>query len=244
MSKIIGDRIQLIQLTLQATSVRTATTVRTVTSIDYGPPPGGYPVSNTCSASTTTLTYESPFSSPPSSLSTNPCLSSRTSISVYTAPCATAARPTASVCTTPTGRFRITIQNFGAAYLTSTASGANPNSDHQTLGLTSDVANAVLFSAISNRQATIVTTGGLTLYSDQDGGSAGNGPVYFDSVQQIAGYDSSSAVQFCLQPDNTFLVQNPIDGATDVRMCAGVVYLFTGANGARSGCTPVILQRA
>ena len=159
--------------------------------------------------------------------------------------CAASVRPTAATCNIPSGQFSIAIQNFGGAYLTSTAGGASPNSDHETIGFTSNSVGALQFSAVSNGQTTFITSGSQTLYSDQDSAGAGNEPIYFDSIDNIQGYGPGvDAVQFCLQPDNTFLVQNPSDGATDVMLCAGVIYLYTAANGAASGCTPVTLVKA
>lgn len=149
-------------------------------------------------------------------------------------------------CQVPTGQFRIVIQNFGSAYLTSTSGGGTPNSDHESLTLTSAAGQALQFSAVSNGQTSFVITGGQTLYSDQDAANDGNSPIFFDSLDSSPpGYTAGTdAVQFCLQSDNTFLVQNPADGATSVMMCAGVLNLFTAANAATSGCTPVTLVKA
>lgn len=156
--------------------------------------------------------------------------------------CSASARPTVSTCNVPTGQFKIMVQNINA-YLTSTTGGASPSADHETLGIALLAANGVEFSAVSNGQTSIVTTAGsgsLTLYSDED---SSNGPIYFDSLNSIQGYGASAeAVEFCLQPDNTFTVENPSNGATDVMMCNGVLYLYTAAAGATSGCTPVTLE--
>lgn len=85
------------------------------------------------------------------------------------------------------------------------------------------------------------------MYSVQPGAEAGRSAIYFDSlVYGPPGYQDvpSQAVQFCLQPDNTFLVQNRQSVATDVRICAGIITLFTTANGATSGCAPITLLLA
>lgn len=155
----------------------------------------------------------------------------------------------ASTCATPTGQFKIDIQPTGAPgynldCLTSTTGGPVPSQDHETMGVTTNTTACTTFAAVSNGQATIITSGGLTLYSDQDSSGAGNEPIYFDSVNDIqaSGYgNSDEAVQFCLQSDNTFLVQNPSDGAATVQLCSGVIYLMTAANAASSGCTTVTL---
>ena len=152
-------------------------------------------------------------------------------------------------CVRPAGTFRITLQNFGL-YRTSTAGGATPNSDHETLTFTTNSASALTFGTTSTGQTTITTTGGLTLLSDQDSGNGGNEPIYFDSTAntQIPGYGcggaTSEPVQFCLQSDNTFVVQNPSNGATVVMMCAEILYLFTAADGVASGCTAVTLVKS
>ncbi|KAK5163928.1 uncharacterized protein LTR77_010323 [Saxophila tyrrhenica] len=205
-------------ITNTATAVRTVTRTRTVT--DAGAPPGY------CETSTQTRTQTRTVTS--------------------RAACATAAPPTVANCRVPTGQFRIVIQNFGSAYLTSTSGGGSPNSDHESLTLTSAVGQALQFSAVSNGQTSFVITGGQTLYSDQDSDNAGNSPIFFDSLTSPAGYGGggADAVQFCLRADNSFVVQSPSSGATSVMMCAGVVYLFSAENAATSGCTPITLVKA
>ncbi|KAK4549330.1 hypothetical protein LTR36_006327 [Oleoguttula mirabilis] len=86
----------------------------------------------------------------------------------------------------------------------------------------------------------MITSGGLTLFSDQDSAGAGNEPIYLDSTTTLQGYTSYDAVQFCLQSDSSFLVRNPTDGATTVQICSdGLLYLYTANNAATSGCTTV-----
>jgi hypothetical protein len=148
-------------------------------------------------------------------------------------------------CQVPLGEFRMVIQNFGSAYLTSTSGGGSPQGGHQSLTLTSAIGQALEFTAVSNGQASFVNVGGKTLYSDQGLDNAGNEPIYFDSLDTNGGYgNGGTAVQFCLQGDNSFVVQNPSNGATNLMMCAGVVYLFTAENAATSGCTPITLVKA
>ncbi|KAK5124917.1 hypothetical protein LTR85_001107 [Meristemomyces frigidus] len=158
---------------------------------------------------------------------------------------------TATACATPTGQFNIEIrpplnspQGYTIYCLTSTNGGAVPAGDHETLTITSNSVNFTTFSSVSNGQTTIIAAGGLTPFSDQDSSGAGKEPIYFDSGTTIQSYGAGGydAVQFCLQSDNSFLVQNPTDGAAVVQICSdNFIYLYTAANAATSGCTTVTL---
>jgi len=137
------------------------------------------------------------------------------------------------------------VSNFGGACLSTTYGGAVPSQDHETLVVSTSSTNCTTFSAVSNGQTTIVTSGnGLTLYSDQNSASAGNGPIYFDSPNYLPAYGTSNqAVDFCLQPDGSFQVVNPSDGATYLQMCGGTVYLNTQADAMINNCTSIALRR-
>ncbi|KAK3628681.1 hypothetical protein LTR56_018496 [Elasticomyces elasticus] len=138
------------------------------------------------------------------------------------------------------------VQNFGGACMSTQYGGAVPNQDHDSLVLTTLAGNCTTFNAVSNGQTTVLTTGGLTLYSDQNSQYAGNGAVYFDSINSIQNsqYGTySEAVQFCLQPDNTFIVQNPSIGANVLQLCNNRLYLYTAGNATNSGCTSITLLR-
>lgn len=228
----------------------TATRVRTVTSTDFGPPQGyctPSTVTRTLPRATTraTVTVTNHGAPPGGWDSTTTITRTRSIIHTSTAPCNKPVRTPVSNCKVPTGQFRISIQNFGDSYLTATSGKAKPNSDHETLGWTSVPAQALYFNAVSNGQTTFVTTGSLTLYSNQQDDNSGNGPIFWDSLDAIQGYGpGEQAVQFCLQNDNTFVVQNPVDGATNVMMCAGVIYLLSAENAATSSCTPVTLVKS
>lgn len=152
--------------------------------------------------------------------------------------CATNAPRPVNNCRVPTGEYRIGILNFASVYLASDA--RNGNENHNSLILTTNLGSAISFVSANNGQATFVTGAGLTLWSQQ---TVGNEPVYFDALDNAdGGYNSGDdAVQFCLQSDNSFVVQNPTSGATSVMICSGTIYLFTEAAAASSGCTPVTL---
>ncbi|TKA73603.1 hypothetical protein B0A55_05715 [Friedmanniomyces simplex] len=149
-----------------------------------------------------------------------------------------------SACASPTGSFKIGVQNFGGACMSSEYGGAVPNRDHNTLVLSTLASNCTTFSAVSNGQTTELTSAGLTLYSDQNSQYAGDSPLYFDSINSIQNsqYGTySEAVQFCLQPDNSFIVQNPSIGANVLQLCNNVLWLYTPGNATSSGCTTVKL---
>ncbi|KAK3109856.1 hypothetical protein LTR53_016449 [Teratosphaeriaceae sp. CCFEE 6253] len=173
------------------------------------------------------------------------------SVSTTTAPvsaCTPSSYSTAiaTACATPTGSFKIGIQNFGGACMSSQYGGAVPNRDHNSLVLSTLSSNCTTFGAVSNGQTTEITSNGLTLYSDQNSQYGGNGAVHFDSLNSIQNqqYQTySEAVQFCLQPDNTFIVQNPSVGANVLQLCNDVLYLYTPGNATNSGCTSVTLIR-
>lgn len=114
-------------------------------------------------------------------------------------------------------------------YLSGETGGIAPaGNQDQRLVSTGNFAEAIEFEAASNGngQITVISASGATLFSDQDKlQGSGNGPVYFDD---ISAYNSGDyyPVQFCLQPDDTFVVQNlgdinkPNDDANIVQMCA------------------------
>jgi hypothetical protein len=146
--------------------------------------------------------------------------------------------------------FRISIVD-SRDYLTGSDGGNLPvSSDGSTLITTPDYSQAIPFRAApgKNGQITLLNADGTTLYSDQDLTGSGDEPIYFDTLQTSE--DSSMyPVQFCLQPDNTFVVQNlgtqdPNDDANIVQICPddGAVYLHTAAAAAIRGCTTVRLQ--
>jgi hypothetical protein len=90
------------------------------------------------------------------------------------------------------------------------------------------------------------------MYSVQDPGSFGDGPVWFDDLNTFQAYHMFP-VQFCLQPDNTFVVQSqgnfledPADDSNVVKLCAasGAVYLTTASKAPYNGCLTARLQIA
>jgi hypothetical protein len=147
-------------------------------------------------------------------------------------------------CATPSGSFKIGIQNFGGACLSSGHGGAVPNQDHDDLVLSTSSSSCTTFSAVSNGQTTVIDANGIVLYSDQQSTYAGNSPIYFDSTNSIQNSQYgviAEAVQFCLRSDNTFYVVNPSDGANVLQICDDVIWLFTPGNATTSGCTSVTL---
>ncbi|KAK0899292.1 hypothetical protein LTR91_000957 [Friedmanniomyces endolithicus] len=123
--------------------------------------------------------------------------------------------------------------------------GAVPNRDHNTLVLSTLPSNCTTFSAVSNGQTTELTSNGLTLYSDQNSQYAGDSPLYFDSINSIQNSQYGTyaeSVQFCLQPDNSFVVQNPSIGANVLQLCNNELWLCTVGNATGSGCTTVKLM--
>ena len=162
--------------------------------------------------------------------------------------------PSVSACVSvPDGQeFRVSVVG-SSEYLTGADGGNLPvSSDGSTLVTTTDYSQAIPFRAApgKNGQITLLNTDGTTLYSDQDLTGSGDEPIYFDTLQTSE--DSSMyPVQFCLQPDNTFVVQNlgtqdPNDDANIVQICPGdgAVYLHTVAAAAIRGCNTVRLQIA
>lgn len=102
-----------------------------------------------------------------------------------------------------------------------------------------------MFTANGNQgQITIPGSGGVTLYSDQDQFNGGSQPIYFDS---LTSYNNNGfvPVEFCLNADNTFTVQNPAGAngmANVVQICSdGLVYLFDSATAAQFSCSTVTL---
>ncbi|KAK5769328.1 hypothetical protein LTS12_000255 [Elasticomyces elasticus] len=164
--------------------------------------------------------------------------------------------PLVSTCATPTGAFKMGVQNFGGACMSTQYGGAVPNQDHDSLVLTTLAGNCTTFNAVSNGQTTVKkpTKKNLDVKLIKSAGVdnwrinpyAGNGAVYFDSINSIQNsqYGTySEAVQFCLQPDNTFIVQNPSIGANVLQLCNNRLYLYTAGNATNSGCTSITLLR-
>jgi hypothetical protein len=124
-------------------------------------------------------------------------------------------------------------------YLTGEDGGTLPEGDtDQKLVTTSDETNAISFSAATdgNGQVTFVSEDGTTLFSDQDAFlGSGDGPIYWDNAA-VASNGDYFPVQFCLQPDNTFVVQNRLgtddtsDDANVVQICPdSVLYLHSAS---------------
>jgi hypothetical protein len=162
--------------------------------------------------------------------------------------------PSVSACVpVPDGQeFRVSVVG-SSEYLTGADGGNSPvSSDGSTLVTTTDYSQAIPFRAAlgKNGQITLLNVDGTTLYSDQDLTGSGDEPIYFDTLQTSE--DSSMyPVQFCLQSDNTFVVQNlgtqdPNDDASIVQICPGdgAVYLHTASAAAIRGCNTVRLQIA
>lgn len=162
--------------------------------------------------------------------------------------------PSVSACVpVPEGQeFRVSVVG-SSEYLTGADGGNLPvSSDGSTLVTTTDYSQAIPFRAAlgKNGQITLLNVDGTTLYSDQDLTGSGDEPIYFDTLQTSE--DSSMyPVQFCLQSDNTFVVQNlgtqdPNDDANIVQICPGdgAVYLHTTSAAAIRGCSTVRLQIA
>lgn len=163
--------------------------------------------------------------------------------------------PSVSACVpVPDGQeFRLSIVGAND-YLTGRDGGITPiGNEGQELVTTQDYSQAIPFLSAPGRegQITLVSSDGSTLYSDQDLTGSGNGPVYFDDMDAIMN-SNFNPVQFCLQPNNTFVVQNlgndkqdPADDANVVQICSdGVIYLHTEAIAATSGCNTIRLEIA
>jgi hypothetical protein len=96
-----------------------------------------------------------------------------------------------------------------------------------------------------------VSADGTTLFSDQDSlVGSGDGPIYWDSYAVFSDGDYFP-VQFCLQPDNSFVVQNRLgtddtaDDANVVQICPGsILYLQAPSKAASSNCNTVTLRLA
>lgn len=148
--------------------------------------------------------------------------------------------------------FRVSVVG-SSEYLTGADGGNSPvSADGSTLVTTTDFSQAIPFRTAPGRngQITLINAGGTTLYSDQDITGSGDEPIYFDTLQTSE--DSGMyPVQFCLQPDDTFVVQNlgtqdPADDANIVQICPGdgAVYLHTADIAAIRRCTTIRLQIA
>jgi len=156
-----------------------------------------------------------------------------------------------SACATPNGQFLIQLDNTNL-YLTGEDGSPTPQGDtDQKLVTTSDEANAIPFSAATdgNGQVNLVSVDDTTLFSDQDAFlGSGNGPIYWDSLDVSTNGDYFP-VQFCLQPDDTFVVQNRLgtddtsDDANVVQICLdSVLYLQSASIAASSNCNTVRLR--
>lgn len=160
--------------------------------------------------------------------------------------------PYTSACVpVPDGQeFRMFLRDNGD-FLTGFNGGAAPNgNDGQQLTFVTTAAEAIIFRSAPGRngQITVLSADDTTLYSDQDLGGSGDGPIYFDNLLE---YENSNMypVQFCLQTDRTFVVQNlgadqiisPGDDANVVQRCPdGILHLNTEANAVGAlarGCT-------
>lgn len=177
------------------------------------------------------------FSRPPAGYDTT---TTATETVTATAACPTDAKPTVAVCRRPSTNFHVGIQNFGSTYL---ASSSDSQNTHDTLVLTQKLSSALNFTSDASGQGSYLLAGGANVYSNQ---AVGNEPIYFDALSNAnGGYQSGDdAVQFCLQTDDTFIVQNPTNGATTVAICSGTIYLFTDQAAATSGCTIITLIMA
>lgn len=174
----------------------------------------------------------------------------------------TTASPSASVSAcvpVPDGQeFRLSLVGT-SDYLTGATGGLTPiGNEGQQLVITQDYSQAIPFLSAPGRdgQITLVSSDGTTLYSDQDITGSGNGPVYFDTLDAIEN-SAFNPVQFCLQSDNTFVVQNlgndkadAADDANILQLCPDqevgqvTLYLHTPAVAANSGCDTVRLEIA
>jgi hypothetical protein len=246
-------------LYLQTPTVAASSNCNTVT-LRLAQIPPGYP-DPAASTTTTSDTLES------TTTTTSDTMSSTTSITSDTMSSTTSTTSDTTSSTTTTSassvsacvpvddgqEFRVGIVG-GPQYLAAAAGADGAAPDDQTLVTTTDSSQALPFKAAPGRngQITFVKADGTTLYSDQDLGGNGDGPVYFDDLDT---FETSNMfpVQFCLQPDNTFVVQNqgndkqdPTDDANVVQICPadGAVYLYTAANALTSGCSTVRLQIA
>lgn len=204
-------------------------------------------VSSTCNTITLRLARPQGYSIP-----TSP---TTTSVS-------TTASPSASVSAcvpVPDGQeFRLSLVGT-SDYLTGATGGLTPiGNEGQQLAITQDYSQAIPFLSAPGRdgQITLVSSDGTTLYSDQDITGSGNGPVYFDTLDAIEN-SAFNPVQFCLQSDNTFVVQNlgndkadAADDANILQLCPDqevgqvTLYLHTPAVAASSGCDTVRLEIA
>jgi hypothetical protein len=208
--------------------------------------PPGYP---NPAANTTTTSDTQPSITTTTSDTQSSTTSDRTSSTTTTS------SPSVSMCVpVPDGQqFRVSVVD-GSEYLIAAAGAGGATPDDQTLVTTTDYNQALPFKAAPGRDAqiTFVRGDGTTLYSDQDLGGNGDGPVYFDDLDTFEN-SNMFPMQFCLQPDNTFVVQNqgndkqdPADDANLVQICAadGAVYLYTADRALISGCSTVRLQIA
>nr|OQO25755.1 hypothetical protein B0A51_08667 [Rachicladosporium sp. CCFEE 5018] len=136
-------------------------------------------------------------------------------------------------CSVYAGTFAIAVRNFGRLYLTTnsstgaTNSGQINTSGRTLLTVTGSVNAATRFTAQTNVQVSFVDPStGLTLYSDQDTGSADQEPIYFDSAARAtaSGYQP---VQFCLRGFSQLWPQNAAVGADVLMFCDGFLYLYT-----------------
>nr|OQO23124.1 hypothetical protein B0A51_08654 [Rachicladosporium sp. CCFEE 5018] len=136
-------------------------------------------------------------------------------------------------CSVYAGTFAIAVRNFGRLYLTTNSSTGATNSGQinisgrTLLTVTGSSTAATRFTAQPNGQVSFVDPStGLTLYSDQDTGGAGQEPIYFDSAARATA-SGHQPVQFCLRGFSQLWPQNPAVGADVLMFCDGFLYLYT-----------------
>lgn len=158
----------------------------------------------------------------------------------------TSSSSTALACVTPSGRFQVQVvgQNqYIGAYSNNGAGVATGTSNN--LVVANSAAQGLIFSSSADGRGVVITNTGTALYTDQDSGTAGAGVIFLDTPANIATY-GYQPVQFCLQPDNTFRVQNPTNPNWNaVRICPPDntnVYLYDSTSGLSGGCTNMQLK--
>lgn len=213
----------------------------TVTITQAGP--AGYPATQTAPPSTVTVVQTST-----TTLTQTTCASDNSPPGYGVTTTSANTPPTyPSNCATPPGNFHIQVQGTNE-YLAASQGGANPSTNNnEDLVTANGSMNGVLFTAGGSPGQITISAGGVALYSDQDQFNGGSQPIYFDNINN---YDNNGfvPVEFCLNSDNTFTVQNPAGAngmANVVQICSdGVVYLFDAATAASFGCNTVTLVYA
>jgi hypothetical protein len=219
--------------------------------------PPGYPnpAANTTTTSDTQPSITTSTSDTQSSITTSTSDTQSSTTSDTTSSTTTTSSPSVSACVPVLDgqQFRVSVVG-GSEYVIVAAGAGGVTPDDRTLVTRTDYNQALPFKAAPGRdgQITFVRGDGTTLYSDQDLGGNGDGSVYFDDLDAFEN-SNMFPVQFCLQPDNTFVVQNqgndkqdPADDANLVQICPadGAVYLYTADRALTSGCSTVRLQIA